>query len=458
MQAMPMRIFLVLFILALIYPSIAIPQPPAPPPEIKRESPTPPKNIKTNVLQRESAEVMPGLSSAPERRTALVIGNGAYETGRLKNPVNDATDMAATLKRMGFNVILKTNASQREMDGAVREFGRSLSRSDVGLFFFAGHGIQTGGSNYLIPVGAHIEKEEDVRFEAIDAGRILSEMDYANNGINIVLLDACRNNPFARSFRSESRGLAIIGQVPRGAFISYATAPGDVARDGDGRNSPYTESLLEYMQIPGIPIETVFKRVRQKLDIRTGGKQVPWESSSLKGDFYFVSGGEQVGSPPAAAVERPAPAAVLQGYVMARPPLSTANEIRRDGRFIAYDNGTVLDTKTNLMWAAKDNGSNINWQGAKSYCENYRGGGYTDWRMPTQDELEGLYDEKKSHPAAGNPNYNMHVATELIDTYSAPWASETRGSDAAYFGFILGNRGWNPQSVLCRALPVRSGK
>ncbi len=281
---------------------------------------------------------LPGIApAAPERRTALVIGNGAYETGRLKNPVNDATDMAATLKRMGFNVILKTNASQREMDEAVREFGRSLARSDVGLFFFAGHGIQTGGSNYLVPVGARIEKEEDVRFEAIDAGRILSEMDYANNGLNIVLLDACRNNPFARSFRSENRGLAIIGQVPKGAFISYATAPGDVARDGEGRNSPYTGALLQQMQTPGVPIETVFKRVRQKLDSETGGKQVPWESSSLKGDFYFVPSGEQVESRPAAAMQIPAPTATPapQDFAISRLPTPL-----RDGRFNTNDNGT----------------------------------------------------------------------------------------------------------------------
>jgi hypothetical protein len=402
---------------------------------------------------------LPGIApAAPERRTALVIGNGAYEIGRLKNPLNDATDMAATLKRMGFNVILKTNAGQREMDEAVREFGRRLTRSDVGLFFFAGHGIQTGGTNYLIPVGARIEKEEDVRFEAIDAGRILSEMDYANNGLNIVLLDACRNNPFARSFRSENRGLAIIGQVPKGAFISYATAPGDVARDGEGRNSPYTGALLQQMQTPGVPIETVFKRVRQKLDSETGGKQVPWESSSLKGDFYFVPSGEQVESPPA-AVQIPAPAAAPapQDFAVSRLPTPF-----RAGRFTTNDNGTVLDTRTNLMWAVKDNGSDINWANAKSYCENYRGGGYTDWRMPTLDELAGLYD--KSIAYKSDCGWDVHL-TELIRlTCNAAWTSETlaetRGPVAVYFGFSNGNSYRSPQSGGggYRALPVRSSK
>ena len=463
MQAMPIRIFLVLFILALIYSSPLIAARLKPPPEIKRESPTQPEILKSNAGQRESAEILPGLSSAPERRTALVIGNGSYETGRLKNPVNDATDMAATLKRLGFNVILKTNASQRVMDEAVREFGRSLTRSDVGLFYFAGHGIQTGGSNYLIPVSARIEKEEDVRFEAIDAGRILSEMDHANNGLNIVLLDACRNNPFARSFRSESRGLAIIGQVPKGAFISYATAPGDIARDGDGRNSPYTGALLQYMQTPGVPIETVFKRVRLKLDSETGGKQVPWESSSLKGDFYFVPSGQQAESPQAAVVERPAPAQAQQDYALSRPPVSTTNEIKRDGHFIVYDNGTVLDTKTNLMWAAKDNGSKINWANAKSYCENYRGGGYTDWRMPTQDELAGLYNKGIGYTpvcAASGDTAKVHLANLITVSCWWVWASETRGSEAVPFSFLTGVREWFLQSIEYshRALPVRSGK
>ena len=138
----------------------------------------------------------------------------------------------------------------------------------------------------------------------------------------------------------------------------------------------------------------------------------------------------------------------------------TQTEKARDGRFIAYDNGTVLDTSTNLIWAAKDNGKDSNWVKAKSYCEKYRGGGYTDWRMPTQDELEGLYDTGESRPAACDTSYPIHVATELIDiTCRAIWASETRGSDAANFGFGTGARYWHLQSFgFTRALPVRSGK
>jgi len=141
------------------------------------------------------------------------------------------------------------------------------------------------------------------------------------------------------------------------------------------------------------------------------------------------------------------------------PSVSTAGETTRDGRFIAYNNATVFDTKTNLMWAAKDNGSNINWENAKSYCENYRGGGYTDWRMPTLDELAGLYDSNKSYKATQS-NYNVHLTEFIQLSACCPWASETRGSGAAFFGFDGNGRHWFPQSYSLhdRALPVRSGK
>jgi len=152
---------------------------------------------------------------------------------------------------------------------------------------------------------------------------------------------------------------------------------------------------------------------------------------------------------------------VLIGKIQAGGKEKQAREIARDGRFIAYDNGTVLDTRTNLMWAAKDNGRDINWANAKSYCENYRGGEYTDWRMPTQDELAGLYDAGKQRPAPCNTSSPIYVATEFIDiTCFIPWASETRDSHAARFHFLTGGRLWLPQSYYngYRALPVRSGK
>jgi hypothetical protein len=223
--------------------------------------------------------------AAAEQRTALVIGNSTYNSGPLKNPVNDASDMSVALQKLGFKVILKKNANLETMEEAIEDFGNRLKRGGVGLFYYAGHGVQVNGINYLIPIDAKINKESDIRFKAFDAGRILAEMENANNGLNIVLLDACRDNPFGKSFRSASRGLAIVSSAPAGTFFSYSTGPGQVAQDGEGRNSPYIAALLTSMNEPGIVIEEVFKRVRQRLRKETG--QVPWELSSLEGTFYF---------------------------------------------------------------------------------------------------------------------------------------------------------------------------
>jgi len=225
--------------------------------------------------------------TATGQRLALVIGNSNYESSPLRNPVNDASDMALALQKVGFTVVLKKNADLQTMEEAIEDFGNKLKLGGVGLFYYAGHGLQVNGVNYLIPIRAKINKETDVRYKAVDAGRVLDEMANANNGFNMVILDACRDNPFTRSFRSANRGLAIISTAPTGTFIAYSTGPGQVARDGEGRNSPFATALLESIKMPGLPIEQVFKRVRQKLDASTGGKQVPWELSSIKGDFYF---------------------------------------------------------------------------------------------------------------------------------------------------------------------------
>ncbi|HBZ56511.1 MAG TPA: hypothetical protein DEO88_13990 [Syntrophobacteraceae bacterium] len=228
---------------------------------------------------------------ATGRRVALVIGNGAYRQGALKNPTHDALDIGATLKRLGFEVILRQDASKRELLNVINEFGVKLRSAEIGLFYFAGHGVQLQGRNYLIPIGVQIETESDVEFEGVDAGRILGKMEESGCQCNIVILDACRDNPFARSYRSAARGLARM-DAPLGSFVAYATAPGSVAADGTGRNGLYTSYLLKYMTTPGITLEQVFKRVRDSVVDVTGGKQVPWESTSLRGDFYFVGEGD----------------------------------------------------------------------------------------------------------------------------------------------------------------------
>ncbi|NLI83644.1 MAG: SUMF1/EgtB/PvdO family nonheme iron enzyme [Deltaproteobacteria bacterium] len=221
-----------------------------------------------------------------EQRVALVIGNSAYETAPLRNPINDARAMGKVLSELGFHVTVKENLGQKEMKVAIQAFGEQIQKGGVGLFYFAGHGIQAGGRNFLIPVGARIEHEKQVEYEGVDAGSVLAEMEYARNRLNIVILDACRDNPFARSFRSSALGLASVN-APSGTLIAYATSPGSVANDGPGENGIYTGELVKAMQTPGLKIEDVFKQVRSAVKELTQGKQVPWESSSLEGDFFF---------------------------------------------------------------------------------------------------------------------------------------------------------------------------
>jgi len=234
--------------------------------------------------------------SMVEKRIALVIGNSDYLHGPLANPVNDARSMARALRSAGFDVILGENLSNKtEMKRLIRDFGFKLNKGGVGLFYFAGHGLQVNGFNFLVPVNAVINNEEEVEYEAVDAGFVISQMEAAKNRLNIVILDACRNNPYARSFRSTKQGLSGMN-APTGTLIAYATAPGSVASDGSGVNGLYTQELLSQINKSDLQIESVFKNVRAEVVRKSGGRQTPWESSSLIGDFYFYP--ENVPVPP----------------------------------------------------------------------------------------------------------------------------------------------------------------
>lgn len=259
---------------------------------------------------------------AAEKRLALVIGNAAYDVAPLHNPENDATDVAELLDSLGFEVTLKKNVGLKELEDSVRQFGHSLKNSEVGLFYYAGHGMQVAGKSYLIPVGATIRQSTDLKYHAVDLEMILDELAFARNKLNIVILDACRDNPLGREWRSGSRGLAAVSTAPSGMLISYSTSPNMVAADGSGRNSPYTSALLRYMQEPGLIAEQVFKKVRHQLEIETKGQQTPWELSSLKGDFYFVPADQRV--PPLAVANNgrnqlPIQSAGQDIYIKPRP-------------------------------------------------------------------------------------------------------------------------------------------
>lgn len=224
-----------------------------------------------------------------QKRTALVIGNATYTSSPLRNSANDAKAMANTLRGMNFEVMEFENMTKKDMELKIREFGAKLKATNgIGLFYYAGHGLQLKNQNYLIPIDANIQKEQDVEFEAVDLQRLLGEMDYAANDLNIVILDACRNNPFASSMRSGGGNGLAQTDAPKGTFIAYATAPGQVASDGTGANGLYTQELIKSMKKPGLKIEEVFKDVRNNVYKLSGNQQVPWDHNSIFGDFYFV--------------------------------------------------------------------------------------------------------------------------------------------------------------------------
>jgi formylglycine-generating enzyme required for sulfatase activity len=232
----------------------------------------------------------PTPSALAAKNVALVIGNSSYDTSPLKNPANDATDMAALLKAAGFDVILKTDADKRAMLESIETFGRKLPRAEIGMLYFAGHGMQIRDRNYLIPVKARVASETDVELESVDVYRILGRMEAAANPVNIIILDACRDNPFERSFRTAEKGLAKI-DAPAGSIIVFATAPGGVAADGRGRNGIFTSHLLKTLARPDISLTRALMETRRNVAAETSRQQIPWESSSLMQDVFLLAGG-----------------------------------------------------------------------------------------------------------------------------------------------------------------------
>ncbi len=265
------------------------------------------------VIQFLSIQAIIGQSTDPDRafgnrltakRLALVIGNSAYQnTAALLNPKNDAADMKAALESLGFEVIYGVDQNARQMKTLIRQFGDKLRETKaVGLFYYAGHGIASGGENYLVPIDADIPAEDEIEDATVSLSFLMNKMTLAKNDLNIVILDACRNNPFARKWStvrdvSSEGGLAAIRQAPVGTLIAYATQPGNTASDGTLRNGLYTQELLQQMKRPNLTIEDVFKNVRSQVRQKSKNLQVPWESSSIEGDFYFASGGNKKPKP-----------------------------------------------------------------------------------------------------------------------------------------------------------------
>lgn len=222
-------------------------------------------------------------------KVALVLGNSQYaRSPSLVNPANDAKAISEVLRQSGFDVTSKLDATLDDMAAAIKTYVQMLSaKKAVGLFYFAGHGVQLSWRNYLVPVDAAVRRLEDIQKSCVDLTLLIEGINKASNPMNVVILDACRDNPFGADARLEARGLSQM-DAPHSTLLAYATAPGNVASDGEGANGLYTENLLREMRVPDAKIEDVFKRVRLNVRRRTNGQQIPWESTSLEEDFYFV--------------------------------------------------------------------------------------------------------------------------------------------------------------------------
>ena len=239
-------------------------------------------------------EINPQLIAQKQPKVALVIGNANYEEDRLSNPVNDATDIAKALKELGFEVTLVQNLDLRSMEAAIEDFSRQLRKGGVGVFYYAGHGVQVEGENYLIPLKAKLLNEKDARYEAVALGKVINTMEAAENQVNIIIIDACRDNPFYRRWRSSRRSSNVRGLTavspPNGIIIAYATREGNTAADGVGqRNSPFTSALLENIKKPNIDVQLMFRRVSTAVKQKTNSAQQPWTEGNLDGDEFYLN-------------------------------------------------------------------------------------------------------------------------------------------------------------------------
>jgi len=371
-----------------------------------------------------------------EQRIALVIGNDAYATAPLRNPGNDARTMARTLGELGFQVTEKLNLNQKEMKQEIFKFGQRLLKGGVGLFYYAGHGMQVNGRNFLVPIDARVEHERQIEFEGVDVSSVLAEMEFARNRLNIVILDACRDNPFARGFRSGAQGLASIN-APTGTLIAYATAPGAVASDGPADHGVYTGELVKVMKTPGLKIEDVFKQVRSSVREATLGRQIPWESSSLEGDFYFKLPVREAVSDPSPQTHGPVAAAALPRGDMSLRQFRTWKEPVTGMEFVwvpggcflmgspqkeegrSQDEGPVHEVCVDGFWMGRHEVTNgqfrkfhrdhdsrsyegislngdhqpvvyVSWEDAKSFAQwlTEQNGGQVRFRLPTEAEWE----------------------------------------------------------------------
>lgn len=355
-------------------------------------------------------------------RQALVIGNGDYEDTPLQNPINDANAMTAVLQKLDFTVFTEINVNQQAMEAALRNFGQQLQPGDTALFYFSGHGAQVDGVNYLLPIGARIGSEQEIKYNAVEAGLMLDQMAQARCRLNIVILDACRNNPF-KGFASNRGGLAFMA-APTGTLIAYATAPGTTAYDGQEEHSPYTKHLLAALAKPGLRVEDVFKQARVGVMVETDYKQVPWESSSLIGDFYFTA--ETAAQPqPEVTPTQPEPVATPAPTIAHAQPLVLIAPGKGAGDLaigLSAEQAQALLGEPETVTDLYQDGKMLYWEyPAQGLMVQIEAGQVQTIHM--YSGLDGGYDEKRFQPFAGATAEGVDVhatEAEVLNIYGEP--------------------------------------
>ncbi|MCM2327315.1 MAG: caspase family protein [Lysobacter sp.] len=321
-------------------------------------------------------------------RVALLIGNNAYPSAPLRNAVNDARDLGAALREMGFKTIVKENTSRAQMIAALQEFGKSLDGAEAALFFYAGHAMQFKERNYLIPIDAVMGSEDDVTFFSVEVSQVFDRMERARTRFNFVILDACRDNPFRDTFKVSATGLAQMGG-PSGTLIAYATAPGATAADGFGRNGIYTGHILQNIKVPDMPVEVLFRKVREGVERDTKRLQTPWELSSIKGDFVFNATGR--------------PAAAGTGQAGAGPSADIAAQLELQ------------------FWKSVQDSSNAN--DIQAYLEKYPNGVFATLARNRVDSMLGRGRSAPAAAPAASPAVVPPPATTATPAGSPPAAA-----------------------------------